>query len=118
MTECAAWLLFLRRPRSCQISLQCLYRSNHFLAQYGRDLMYISTVLTVADEKINHTFLTFQHFIFFVSTLIDMLVPDIPGGLDTIIKRESYQAKQIMSDHHGLMGSSPTTEDFLLELET
>lgn len=60
----------------------------------------------------------FEHFIFFVSTLIDMLVPDIPGGLDTIIKRESYQAKQIMSDHHGLMGSSPTTEDFLLELET
>ena len=95
-----------------------LIPANHFLTQYGRDLTYIPTVRTVVDEKFNHTFSTFQHFIFFVSTLIDMLVPDIPGGLDTVIKRESYQAKQIMSDHHGLMGSSPATEDFLLELET
>jgi len=48
-----------------------------------------------------------------------MLVPDIPGGLDETIKREAYQAKQIMSDHHGFMGaSSSSSDDFLLELET
>lgn len=47
-----------------------------------------------------------------------MLVPDIPGGLDEAIKREAYQAKQIMSDHHGLMGGSSSSEDFLMQIET
>jgi len=47
-----------------------------------------------------------------------MLVPDIPGGLDEAIKRETYQAKQIMSDHHGLMGGMPDSDDYMLELET
>lgn len=59
-----------------------------------------------------------QHFIFSVSSLIDMLVPDIPGGLEETIKREAYQAKQIMSDHHGLMGEMPDSDDYMLELET
>ncbi|KAL9970224.1 hypothetical protein ACROYT_G022562 [Oculina patagonica] len=60
----------------------------------------------------------FEHFIFSISSLIDMLVPDIPAGLDENIKREAYQAKQIMSDHHGLMGGMPDSDDFMLELET
>lgn len=61
--------------------------------------------------------LFFQHVIFSVSHLIDMLVPDIPGGLDETIKREAYQAKQIMSEHHGYMGASYSSDDYLLELE-
>lgn len=59
----------------------------------------------------------FEHVIFSVSHLIDMLVPDIPGGLDETIKREAYQAKQIMSEHHGYMGASYSSDDYLLELE-
>lgn len=55
---------------------------------------------------------------FSVSWLIDMLVPDIPAGLDQAIKREAYQAKQIMSDSHGLMGGLPSSDDYMLELET
>lgn len=47
-----------------------------------------------------------------------MLVPDIPAGLEQTIKRETYQAKQIMSDHHGLMGGMPASDDYMLELET
>lgn len=60
----------------------------------------------------------FEHFVFSISWLIDMLVPDIPAGLDQSIKREAYQAKQIMSDHHGLMGGLPSSDDYMLELET
>ncbi|XP_027049468.1 anoctamin-7-like [Pocillopora damicornis] len=60
----------------------------------------------------------FEHFVFSVSWLIDMLVPDIPAGLDQAIKREAYQAKQIMSDNHGLMGGLPSSDDYMLELET
>ncbi|XP_031568304.1 anoctamin-7-like isoform X2 [Actinia tenebrosa] len=48
----------------------------------------------------------FEHFVFGVSTLIDVIVPDIPQGLQDTIKREKYLATQALADHHGLMGSS------------
>lgn len=72
----------------------------------------------ITSGRSHWTCFSLQHFIFSVSTLIDMLVPDIPGGLDEAIKREAYQAKQIMSDHHGLMGGSSSSEDFLMQIET
>jgi len=47
---------------------------------------------------------TSQHFVFFISRLIDLLVPDVPQSLEIKIKREAYLAKQALSDHHNLMG--------------
>ena len=56
-----------------------------------------------------------QHFVFFISRLIDMLVPDIPQSLEITIKREAYRAKQALSEHHTLLekedGSAEVTED-------
>lgn len=49
-------------------------------------------------------FVISQHFVFFVSRLIDLLVPDVPQSLEIKIKREAYLAKQALSDHHNLMG--------------
>ena len=43
---------------------------------------------------------------FFISRLIDMLVPDIPTSLEITIKREAYLAKQALAEHHNLMGTS------------
>ena len=40
---------------------------------------------------------------FFISRLIDLLVPDVPQTLEIKIKREAYLAKQALSDHHSLM---------------
>ena len=42
-----------------------------------------------------------QHFVFFVSAMIDLLVPDIPKDLDIVIKREAYLAKQALAEHQG-----------------
>ena len=51
-----------------------------------------------------------QHFVFFVSRLIDLLVPDIPQSLEIKIKREAYLAKQALSEHHGLLGGKSDGE--------
>ncbi|XP_031568344.1 anoctamin-7-like isoform X3 [Actinia tenebrosa] len=48
----------------------------------------------------------FEHFVFFVMRLIDMMVPDVPQALEIIIKREAYLAKQALADHHSLGGGS------------
>lgn len=55
-------------------------------------------------------FLTLQHFVFFISRLIDLLVPDVPQSLEIKIKREAYLAKQALSDHHNLMGGKSDGE--------
>ena len=38
---------------------------------------------------------------FFISAMIDLLVPDIPKDLDIVIKREAYVAKQALAEHQG-----------------
>lgn len=55
-------------------------------------------------------FFTLQHFVFFISRLIDLLVPDVPQSLEIKIKREAYLAKQALSDHHNLMGGKSDGE--------
>ena len=40
----------------------------------------------------------FQHVVFGVCRLIDLVVPDIPESLDVKIKRERYLAKEALQD--------------------
>ena len=40
----------------------------------------------------------FQHAVFGVCRLIDLVVPDIPESLDVKIKRERYLAKEALQD--------------------
>ena len=40
----------------------------------------------------------FQHVVFGVCRLIDLIVPDIPESLDVKIKRERYLAKEALQD--------------------
>ncbi|XP_055953568.1 anoctamin-7-like [Argiope bruennichi] len=45
----------------------------------------------------------FEHVVFTVCRLIDMLVPDIPEALELKIKRERYLAKQALADSDTIM---------------
>lgn len=45
----------------------------------------------------------FQHVVFGVCHLIDILVPDIPESLEVKIKRERYLAKQALADTDTIM---------------
>ena len=40
----------------------------------------------------------FEHVVFGVCKLIDILVPDIPASLDIKVKRERYLAKEALQD--------------------
>ncbi|KAM7398722.1 hypothetical protein PAMP_018039 [Pampus punctatissimus] len=44
----------------------------------------------------------FEHVVFFIGRLIDMMVPDIPEELETKIKREHYMAKEALADNQSL----------------
>ncbi|KAF3693421.1 Anoctamin-7 New gene expressed in prostate -like protein Transmembrane protein 16G [Channa argus] len=44
----------------------------------------------------------FEHVVFFVGGLIDMMVPDIPEEVETKIKREHYMAKEALADNQSL----------------
>ena len=45
----------------------------------------------------------FEHFVFGVCKLIDIMVPDIPYSLDIKIKRERYLAKQALQVFRNIM---------------
>ena len=42
--------------------------------------------------------LIFEHIVFGVCKLIDLMVPDIPASLDIKIKRERFLAKEALQD--------------------
>ena len=50
-----------------------------------------------------HWWYFFQHVVFGICRLIDILVPDIPQSLELKIKREGYLAKQALADTDTLM---------------
>ena len=45
----------------------------------------------------------FQHVVFGVCRLIDIMVPDVPESLELKIKRERYLAKQALADAEALV---------------
>ncbi|XP_029472982.1 anoctamin-7 [Rhinatrema bivittatum] len=46
--------------------------------------------------------IVFEHVVFFISRMIDMLVPDIPASVEIKVKREHYMAKQALADNQSL----------------
>lgn len=48
----------------------------------------------------------FQHVVFGICKLIDILVPDVPESLELKIKRERYLAKQALADTDAIMAVS------------
>lgn len=53
----------------------------------------------------------FEHFVFGVCRLIDILVPDVPESLSLKIKRERYLAKQALADTEAIMKIARREED-------
>ena len=42
--------------------------------------------------------IVFEHVVFFVCRMIDVVVPDIPEAVQLKIKRETYLARQALAD--------------------
>ena len=52
--------------------------------------------------------IVFEHVVFGVCRLIDIMVPDVPESLETKIKREHYLAKQALADTDTIIQVSTT----------
>ncbi|XP_023701847.1 anoctamin-7 isoform X2 [Cryptotermes secundus] len=76
------------------------------------------------DERGNHTpffwrllavrlafVIVFEHVVFGICRMIDVLVPDIPESLELKIKRERYLAKQALQDSDTFMKVAARKED-------
>ncbi|KAM9127924.1 anoctamin-7 isoform 3-T5 [Pangshura tecta] len=48
------------------------------------------------------SFPCFQHVVFFIARVIDLMVPDIPESLEIKVKRERYLAKQALAENQAL----------------
>uniref|UniRef100_A0A1I8HU45 Anoctamin n=1 Tax=Macrostomum lignano TaxID=282301 RepID=A0A1I8HU45_9PLAT len=48
--------------------------------------------------------IAFEHVVFFISRMLDILIPDVPQSLQLKIKREQYLAKQALQDAEIAMG--------------
>lgn len=53
----------------------------------------------------------FEHVVFCVCRLIDVMVPDIPCQLELKIKRERYLAKQALADSDTIMKVAQRRDD-------
>ena len=78
----------------CELQFQpeCYYRG--FRDEFG---MFTPVHWKILALKFAFVII-FEHVVFGVCKLIDLLVPDIPASLDIKIKRERYLAKEALQD--------------------
>nr|XP_019567227.1 PREDICTED: anoctamin-7 [Rhinolophus sinicus] len=50
--------------------------------------------------------IVFEHVVFTISHVLDLLVPDIPESVEVKVKREYYLAKQALAENEALLGTS------------
>lgn len=79
------------------LSITCRYTS--FRKDDGEYTMFFWHLLSIRLAFV----IAFEHFVFGVCKLIDILVPDVPESLSLKIKRERYLAKQALADTETIM---------------
>ena len=91
---CYATLRSFEDCSNCEIQFQpeCYYRG--FRDEFG---MFTPVHWKILALKFAFVII-FEHVVFGVCKLIDILVPDIPASLDIKIKRERYLAKEALQD--------------------
>ncbi|XP_008827371.1 anoctamin-7 [Nannospalax galili] len=61
--------------------------------------------------------IVFEHVVFSVGRVLDLLVPDIPESVEIKVKREYYLAKQALAENEALIGASEAKDDQPLSSE-
>ncbi|XP_067897885.1 anoctamin-7-like isoform X2 [Heterodontus francisci] len=56
--------------------------------------------------------IVFEHLVFFIARMIDLLVPDIPESVEIKVKRERYMAKQALAENQALLEQVETPNGF------
>ncbi|KAF2366911.1 Anoctamin dimerization domain [Trinorchestia longiramus] len=79
------------------MSEECRYRG--YRDQNGVHTIFFWRLLAIRLGFV----IAFEHVVFGVCRLIDVLVPDVPQSLEIKIKRERYLAKQALADSENIM---------------
>ncbi|XP_060064106.1 anoctamin-7-like [Ylistrum balloti] len=83
----------------------CLYRD--LRDSHGNHTLFYWNLLALRLGFV----ILFEHFVFGVCRLIDILVPDVPEALELKIKRERYLAKQALADTDTIMQNVQADDD-------
>nr|XP_028586804.1 anoctamin-7 [Podarcis muralis]XP_028586805.1 anoctamin-7 [Podarcis muralis] len=77
-------------------NVTCRYRA--YREQSGRYSLAYWNLLAIRLGFI----IVFEHVVFFIARLIDMMVPDIPEVVEIKVKREQYLAKEALAENKAL----------------
>ncbi|XP_061492649.1 anoctamin-7 [Rhineura floridana] len=78
-------------------NVTCRYRA--YREQSGRYSLAYWNLLAIRLGFI----IVFEHVVFFIARMIDMMVPDIPEVVEIKVKREQYLAKQALAENKALI---------------
>ncbi|XP_056138913.1 anoctamin-7 [Lampris incognitus] len=82
----------------------CRYRG--YRDQHGR---YISEYFHLLAIRLAFVII-FEHVVFFIGRLIDLMVPDVPEEVELKIKREHYMAKEALAENQSYRKTSVPEE--------
>uniref|UniRef100_A0A8D0BA80 Anoctamin n=1 Tax=Salvator merianae TaxID=96440 RepID=A0A8D0BA80_SALMN len=88
-----------------QHNVTCRYRA--YRDQSGSHSLVYWNLLTIRLAFI----IVFEHVVFFIARMIDMMVPDIPEAVEIKVKREQYLAKQALAENKAELPSFPLLHD-------
>ncbi|XP_043926264.1 anoctamin-7 [Protopterus annectens] len=83
-------------PKTFNSSTTCRYRAQR--DQDGNRTLVYWNLLAIRLGFV----ILFEHVVFFIARLIDLLVPDIPESVEIKVKREHYMAKQALAENQSL----------------
>ncbi|XP_077614377.1 anoctamin-7 [Crocuta crocuta] len=61
--------------------------------------------------------IVFEHVVFSIGRILDLLVPDIPESVEVKVKREYYLAKQALAENEALSGTNGAKDGYSLGSE-
>ncbi|XP_039176480.1 anoctamin-7 isoform X5 [Crotalus tigris] len=86
-------------PKSFDLNNNATCRYRAYREQNGRYSLPYWNLLAIRLGFI----IVFEHVVFFIARMIDMMVPDIPEAVAIKVKREQYLAKQALAENKALI---------------
>ncbi|XP_015674147.2 anoctamin-7 [Protobothrops mucrosquamatus] len=86
-------------PKSFDLTNNATCRYRAYREQNGRYSLPYWNLLAIRLGFI----IVFEHVVFFIAHMIDMMVPDIPEAVAIKVKREQYLAKQALAENKALI---------------
>uniref|UniRef100_A0A8C8VLZ7 Anoctamin n=1 Tax=Pelusios castaneus TaxID=367368 RepID=A0A8C8VLZ7_9SAUR len=96
-------LAYAPRHFASQHNVTCRYRA--YREESGKYSLTYWNLLAIRLGFI----IVFEHVVFFIARMIDLLVPDIPESLEIKVKRERYLAKQALAENKVLFEKEART---------